>query len=109
MQRGLMSLLEESVALAEVQLEAARSLDADGLMAATKRRQDLVFEIDSWSDEALKKAATEETQESALELAELDRRLARITGAALQTFQRLLPDQGPDVYASDGRVKGGAP
>lgn len=108
MNRALATILEESIEQAEAQLEAARTLDAEGLQEATARRQDLVFELERYSDVDLKAAGTDATRELAIELAELDHRLSRILGAALDTFDRLLPDQQPATYSADGRIRGTA-
>lgn len=106
MQRDLATLLEASIELAERQLEAARTLDREGLQEATAGRQDLVFELERYSDAELKAAGSDETRDLAVELAELDHRLSRILGAALDTFGRLMPDQKPATYAADGRIRG---
>jgi hypothetical protein len=108
MHRDLASILRETIEVAGVQLEAARTLDAEGLQEATSRRQDLVFELERFSDAELKAAGTPETREMALDLAELDHRLSRILGAALDPFDRLLPDRQPATYAADGRIRGAA-
>lgn len=108
MTRDLATILEASIELAEVQLEAARTLDAGGLQEATAGRQDLVFELERFTEAELKAAGNDETRDLALELAELDHRLRRILGAALDTFDRLLPDQKPATYAADGRIRGTA-
>ncbi|MEC7946594.1 MAG: hypothetical protein VX265_03440 [Myxococcota bacterium] len=108
MRRDLASILQASIELAEIQLEAARSLDAEGLREATARRQDLVFELERYTDDDLKRSATDGTREMAVDLAELDHRLGRILGAALGTFDRLLPEQKASTYAADGRIRGPA-
>jgi hypothetical protein len=108
MTRDLATILEASIELAEVQLEAARTLDPEGLQEATAGRQDLVFELERFSSDELKAAGNDETRDLAVELAELDHRLSRILGAALDTFDRLLPDQKPATYAPDGRIRGTA-
>jgi len=105
MRRSLASTLQESVEVAEAQLAAARSLDAEALRLATARRQDLVFELERYSDDEMKAAATEETRDLALDLAELDQRLGRILAAALDTFERLQPPQSSRTYAPDGRMR----
>jgi len=53
----------------------------------------------------MKAAATEETRDLALDLAELDQRLGRILAAALDTFERLQPPQSSRTYAPDGRMR----
>lgn len=108
MTRDLATILEASIELAELQLDAARSLDPEALQEATARRQDLVFELERFTDAELKSAGNDETRDLAIELAELDHRLSRILGAALDTFERLLPDQKPATYAPDGRIRGTA-
>ena len=106
MTRDLATILESCIETAETQLEAARTLNAEGLQEATAQRQDLVFELERYSDAELKAAGTDETRDLALELAELDHRLSRILGAALDTFDRLLPDSKPATYSADGRIRG---
>jgi hypothetical protein len=106
MTRDLATILEACIEVAEAQLEAARTLDAEGLQVATASRQDLVFELERYTDAELKAGGTDDTRDLALELAELDHRLSRILGSALDTFDRLLPDGKPATYTADGRIRG---
>lgn len=105
MNRDLASTLRESIEVAEAQLEAARTLDVEGLRAATARRQDLVFELERYTDAEMKAAGTTGTRELALDLAELDHRLGRILAAAADTFERLQPEQASTTYSADGRMR----
>ncbi len=83
MSRSLAKLLKDSIELAEVQLDAARSLDHEALQEATDARSDLLFKLQALAPDGLDAAAQDErTRELALELAELDYRLNRILGAA---------------------------
>jgi hypothetical protein len=109
MSRSLAKLLKDSIELAEVQLDAARSLDHEALQEATDARSDLLFKLQALAPDGLDAAAQDErTRELALELAELDYRLNRILGAALRTFERLIPKQdGPETYSAAGRLRGG--
>lgn len=115
MPRSLAVILEESVELAEVQLDAARSLDSDALQEATDARRDLLFELQALAPDGLDALLTDAPEddrlrEVALELAELDHRLTRILGAALRTFERLMPQSdAPDVYSAAGRIRGATP
>jgi hypothetical protein len=110
MARSLATVLEESIELAELQLEAARTLDRAGLQSATDMRQDLLFEMEMFGDEALSASLDDEARSLAVELGDLDHRLGCILGAALDAFDQVAPRNGGSAgtYAADGRIRGGA-
>jgi hypothetical protein len=110
MARSLETVLEESIELAEIQLEAARTLDRESLQDATAKRQDLLFELELFDEDALSGSLDDETRLLAIELGELDHRLGSILGAALDTFDRMAPQNrtGAGTYSADGRIRGGA-
>lgn len=108
MYRPLVDLLEDSIACAEVQLEAARSLDTEQLSLATARRQDLLFEMEAEGAPRLLAEMDDEAQALAFELRALDARLERILQSGIRVFQGLnTGGDAPPVYSSNGRIRGG--
>lgn len=107
MYRPLVDLIEDSIACAEVQLDAARRLDAARLREATERRQDLLFEIEAEGADRLRAETDEEVIELVQELRALDRRLERVLSSGVSVLRRAA-DAGrrAATYAPNGRIRG---
>lgn len=104
----LAELLEDSLALAEAQLEAARTLDAVGLDEATVARQDVLFELnlidpdEILADPGLRKLVEQNH--------EIDQRLTTVLEAALSVFRAVGESVGkPSTYDATGQLRGGSP
>ena len=107
MYRPLVDLIEDSIACAEVQLDAARRLDSGRLREATQRRQDLLFEIEAGGRDRLESETDDEVIELAEELRALDRRLDRVLSSGVSVLRKVV-DAGrtPETYGSNGRIRG---
>ncbi len=106
MYRPLVDLIEDSIACAEVQLDAARRLDGARLQDATRRRQDLLFEIEAEGIERLQAETDDEVRELIAELRDLDRRLTRVLESGARVLNDLGPSRPPQaVYAPNGRMR----
>ena len=106
MYRPLAELLEDCIACAEVQLDAAKRLDTARLSKATELRQDLLFQIATEGRERLEQELDDEVSDLADELRELDRRLSRVLESGITVMRRVNPTTaGSTVYDSDGRYR----
>lgn len=108
MSASVRELLTDSLALAEAQLEAARTLDAATLQDVSEARAELLEELAQVDPEAVR--ASTELRDLALQLSELDQRLSTVLEAALSAFRGATasPD-GPATYTSSGQLRGGTP
>jgi hypothetical protein len=104
MNRPLVQLVAECVAVARAQLVAARTLDADGLNRATQRRQDLQFELGLTLDAGGIEDPDADVQGFLRTLKGLDHRLDAVLGAATDVFAELLPKGPPPTYSMRGRL-----
>jgi len=106
MDQALYSLIEDSVAVAEQQLAAAKTLDLDLLRRSTERRQDLNFELSLLKLGERDLSGEPELRRLLFQLDLLDRRLTNVLGAAGEVFAALLPSTTPVTYAHDGKLRG---
>lgn len=104
MYRPLADLLEDSIACAEAQIDAVKQMDVETLRALTARREDLLFSIRAEGEQRLAEEADDDVRELALELQELDDRLALLLGSGLGMLQRLRSGR-PPTYSPDGRLR----
>ena len=102
--RTLDEVLRDSIAIAAEQVEAARNLDTSALDEATALRKELLFELDV----AVKNTSSvsNESEELAHELRDLDARLERLLTAGLTTFGKVRAQREVPVYTHEGRIKG---
>lgn len=106
--RPLLDILADLVAVAELQLDAALSLNSGALEEATAARQDLAFEI-SLADEAERAQARTDPAAAELlgQLDELDTRCMHVLEVGLGVIEGLRPHAESSVtYRPDGRFKG---
>jgi hypothetical protein len=108
MERPLEEILEDSLAVAEQQLTAARALDVEALREATNRRQDLNFELELIEAEELDIRGDTLIEGLLLDLQQIDRRITAVVGAANAVFSTLIPREPPPTYSATGRLRGGA-
>ena len=102
--RPLTEVLQDCIAIASEQVEAARTLNVVGLDEATAMRSDLVFELDVATKHT--ESLSDEAAELAFELSELDARLERLLAAGLSTIEKLRAGHEVPVYTHEGRIKG---
>lgn len=100
-------LLIDSLALAEAQLEAARTLDIVGLTEASEARQSVLLELEHVDPSKVR--GVPELEELVLQNQELDERLAVVLEAASAAFRAVTSaGSGPSVYNSSGQLRGGS-
>jgi hypothetical protein len=101
-------LLTDSLALAEAQLEAAKTMDVEALRDATAARQDLLFELQHAGTDALR----DDPRLLPLlrEHREIDDRLEAVLQSAVTALRGALdPGSAGTTYLADGRIRGGRP
>ena len=103
-----LELVRASVEAAGQQLDAARRLDAAALQAATRRRQDLLFQL-GLVDPSRVDPDDAELLAALDELRRLDARLRTVLDAGLAVLETVVPQGPPVVYAWDGRLRGRKP
>ena len=106
MHDATLELVRASAEAAEQQLDAARRLDAQALQAATRRRQDLLFQL-GLVDPATVETGRAELIEALDRLRRLDARLSAVLRAGLEVLESVAPQGPPVVYAWNGRLRGG--
>lgn len=111
MVRSPEDILADLVAVAELQLQAATSLNSEALSDATAARQDLLFELQLLSgDERQRAAASPEVRDLIAQLDELDGRSAAVLDLGLDVLYGLRSDRDVSAtYRPDGRYKGTTP
>jgi hypothetical protein len=106
--RTLHDVLADLVAVAELQLQAAVSINSEALSEATAARQDLLFELRLFS-EAERSAFSRraEARELLAQLDELDARSSTVLELGLDVINGLRPDRGATTtYRPNGRTTG---
>jgi hypothetical protein len=109
--RTLHDVLADLVAVAELQLQAATSINSEALSEATAARQDLLFELRLFSA-AEQAAFARSAQARALlaQLDELDARSSTVLELGLDVINGLRPDRGATTtYRPNGRTSGSTP
>jgi len=105
-------VISELADVVEAQLEAARSLDAAGLTAATARRQDLLFHLQvamvelRAAPQGARASLDPEDQLNLRRISALDQRLKVVLGSVSSCLSSVLGRSNPDVYGCNGRIKG---
>jgi hypothetical protein len=105
------AIISELARVVEIQLEAARSLDAGGLNEATARRQDLLFHLRLATQEAKEANAGErlvldpEAQLELRRIAALDKRLRIVLDTVTTSLGTVLNRGKTDTYGLNGRIK----
>ncbi len=96
------------MAVAELQLQAATSLNSDALSEATAARQDLLFELRLFPDaERLAFARSAAARELLAQLDDFDARSSTVLELGLDVIQGLRPDRGATTtYRPNGRTTG---
>jgi len=103
-----LTLLDQLHELTEEQVGAARSLDGARLQKLTERRADLLFALRVALQDP---PPTDPGQRSALaeaarRLALVERRLATVAGAVVDTLDAVLPARPAPTYGRCGRIHG---
>lgn len=104
MDRSLASVLTDTLEAAQLQLQAARQLNSDGLAVATANRQDLQFELELMRDETSWRV-DEEIGDIVRELRATDQRLMSVLGAANSVFRNVLQPSSPTTYGASGKIR----
>ena len=102
MDRSLASVLTDTLEAAQLQLQAARQLNSDGLAVATANRQDLQFELELMRDETSWRV-DEEIGDIVRELRATDQRLMSVLGAANSVFRNVLQPHHRQLMAHQGK------
>lgn len=105
--RSLSEILADTLAIAETQLEAARTLDVPALNEATALRGELAFELQIALEG--KPDRTADVEELVFQLTEIDDRLQTILIAGAAAIERLRSADLPETYTSEGRLKRSSP
>lgn len=100
--RTVDQILDEALALAEIQLDAARRLDAAQLAEATERRADLVFEM-RLIKAAGPSAPPSDSRVDALRA--MDERLAAVLRSATETLGAATAPERSATYGKRGLLK----
>jgi len=113
MVRDVNEILRDTIAIAEEQVEAARSLDAAALTESTGFREHLLVELEQAVNERKELAGAGplplDTEELVFQLAELDTRLETLLGIGITTIEKLRGTSDPDTYTFEGRLKRSTP
>jgi hypothetical protein len=113
MVRDVNEILQDTIAIAEEQVESARQLDAGSLNESTGFREHLLVELEQAVNQRKNTSDSTplslETEELVFQLAELDTRLETLLGAGIITIEKLRGDGGPDTYTFEGRLKRSTP
>lgn len=113
MVRDVNEILQDTIVIAEEQLDSARKLDANKLGESTGFREHLLVELEQAvnlrKESSAEAPLSAESEELVFQLAELDARLETLLGAGIATIEKLRGDCGPDTYTFDGRLKRSTP
>jgi hypothetical protein len=107
MSASVRELLTDSLALAEAQLEAARTLDIDALTESSEARQAILLELEQVDPNQVR--SDPELEELVLQNQEIDERLMVVLEGATAAFRAVTAGDGPSVYNASGQLRGGAP
>lgn len=105
--RDVTEILEDTIAIAEDQIEAAKMLNVSALNEATQARQELLFELEVAMANA--GSTSIDVSELSFQLEELDRRLNTLLSAGLAALERIRSGAKPETYTHEGRLKRGHP
>jgi len=97
------NLLKHLVQTIEVQLDAAKKLDAERLQVATEKRQDLLFELE------LEQGRVQRTEEIIFllqQVEELDKRLMDVLEIVSDACKSVNPSKSPTTYDNTGKLSG---
>jgi hypothetical protein len=97
------NLLKHLLVTIEIQLDAAKKLNAESLQLATEKRQDLLFELE------LEQGRVQKTDEivSLLEQIEkLDQRLMDVLEIVSDACRSANPSKSPTTYDNTGKLSG---
>lgn len=97
------NLLKHLVQTIELQLSAAKKLDAETLQIATEKRQDLLFELEL---EQGRVQRTEEIEFLLAQVDELDKRLMDVLEIVSDACKAVNPSKSPTTYDNMGKVSG---
>lgn len=104
MDREVVSILAESVKVAEHQLEAARKFDARALTQMTERRQDLLFELGLIEQDPAVLRRDDRVRTLVKQLRIFDLRLEKVLNAATRVLADVMPQGAPQTYGANGRL-----
>jgi hypothetical protein len=102
---ALRLLLDELIDAAEEQLEAARAVDLPALDAATRRREQLLVEVDALRGSLSRAQVGPDARARLRQLRALDDRLTRLLTAAGRAFEKALPRPVDPTYTPHGRMR----
>ena len=97
------ALLHNILKVAELQLEAAKKMDAELLSEATAKRQDLLFELELEQGHVVQ---TDDINILREKLEKVDKRLMDVLKIVSDVCQVVNPPKTPTTYGSNGRIKG---
>ncbi len=96
------ALLHNILRIAEVQLAAARKMDAEALAEATSQRQDLIFELELERGHGVPSEEIDKLQEK---LEKVDKRLMDVLKIVSDVCEVVNPPKSPEIYGSNGQIK----
>ena len=97
------ALLHNILKVAEIQLAAAKKMDAERLSEATAKRQDLLFELELEEGHVVESKDIDILLEK---LEKVDKRLMDILKIVSDVCQVVNPPKSPTIYGANGRIKG---
>lgn len=97
---------DQWLASAHAQLKAARAMDAAGMQAATRARQEAQIEVSRIQFAALSAKDRQYASRIAREIRAVDLRTRACAANVMAVIDRVLPDAGPRTYGRRGQPSG---